>query len=204
MGTNERKKKEKEERKKLILNAAKEIIDSEGIDNISMRKIATKIDYSPAIIYYYFKDKDEIINSLMSKGYKRILSTLAQVNLSNKKPKEKLKEGLKNYILMALSTPLEYKTIMLSNSQNILRHTSFLFNGASEKREAIRILCQQLIAIYNQNPQEDSYIELTAQVLWSSVFGLIIRIITEEDLAENQKDNLIEHQLNILIKGIVI
>ena len=30
------------------------------------------------------------------------------------------------------------------------------------------------------NPKEESYIELTAQVLWSSIFGLIIRIIIED------------------------
>ena len=64
MGTNERKEKEREIRRELILNTAQEIISSEGIDNVSIRKIANKIEYSPAIIYYYFKDKDEIINCL--------------------------------------------------------------------------------------------------------------------------------------------
>lgn len=202
MSTDERKEREREKRKELILNAAEEIIISEGIDNISIRKIANKIEYSPAIIYYYFKNKDEIINSLMTKGYKRILSTLTSVTTSDKEPKEKLKEGLNKYILMALSTPLEFKTIMLSNSQSVLKHTSVLFKGASEKREAIGILCQQLRDIYWENPKEESYIELTAQVLWSSVFGLIIRIIIEEDLNETQRKNLIEHQVNILINGI--
>ena len=123
MSTDERKEREREKRKELILNATEEIIISEGIDNISIRKIANKIEYSPAIIYYYFKNKDEIINSLMTKGYKRILSTLTSVTTSDKEPKEKLKEGLNKYILMALSTPLEFKTIMLSNSQSVLKHT---------------------------------------------------------------------------------
>ena len=81
MSTDERKEREREKRKELILNAAEEIIISEGIDNISIRKIANKIEYSPAIIYYYFKNKDEIINSLMTKGYKRILSTLTSVKI---------------------------------------------------------------------------------------------------------------------------
>ena len=203
MGTKERKEREREERKELILNTAEEIIASEGIDKLSIRKIATKIEYSPAIIYHYFKDKEEIINSLMSKGYKRILSTLVSLKLSDKNPQEKLTEGLKNYILTALSTPLEFKTIMLNSSPSILQHTSVLFKGAAEKREAISILYQLLRDIYIENPKDESYIELTAQVLWSSVFGLIIRIITEEGLDENQKNILIEHQVNILIKAIV-
>ena len=202
MGTNERKERERENRRELILNTAEEIITNDGIDNISIRKIASKIEYSPAIIYYYFKNKDEIINSLMAKSYKRILSTLACENLSEKNPKEKLKEGLKNYIVMALSIPLEYKTIMLSSSQSILKHTSVLFKGAAQKREAIDLLCKQLMDFYLDNPKDESYIELTAQVLWSSIFGLIIRIIIEEDLDIVQKEILIESQVNILIKGI--
>ena len=202
MGTKERKEREREERKELILNTAEEIITSEGIDNLSIRKIATKIEYSPGIIYHYFKDKDEIINYIMVKGYKRILSTLTAIKLSDKKPKEKLKEGLKNYILMALSIPLEYKTIMLSSSSDILKHTSVLFKGAGEKREAIGILCEILKDIYRESPKEESYIELTAQVLWSSIFGLIIRIISEEDLSETQINMLIEHHVNFLIKAI--
>jgi len=202
MGTKERKEREREERKELILNTAEEIITSEGIDNLSIRKIATKIEYSPGIIYHYFKDKDEIINYIMVKGYKRILSTLTAIRLSDKKPKEKLMEGLKNYILMALSIPLEYKTIMLSSSPDIFKHTSVLFKGAGEKREAIGMLCEILKDIYRESPKEESYIELTAQVLWSSIFGLIIRIISEEDLSETQINMLIEHHVNLLIKAI--
>lgn len=203
MGTNERKEKEREIRRELILNTAQEIISSEGIDNVSIRKIASKIEYSPAIIYYYFKDKEEIINCLMITGYKTILSTLTSITQSNKAPTEKLKEGLKTYILMALKIPLEYKTIMLSSSQSILQYTSVLFKGASQKREALSILCQQLRDVYSDNPKEESYIELTAQVLWSSIFGLIIRFIIEEDINESQKEILIEHHVNILIKAIV-
>jgi len=202
MGTNERKERERETRRELILNTAEEIIASGGIDNISIRKIASKIEYSPAIIYYYFKNKDEIINSLMAKSYKRILSTLTCENLAGKDPTEKLKEGLKNYTVMALSIPLEYKTIMLSSSQSILKHTSVLFKGAAQKREAIALLCQQLRDFYLDNCKDESFIEVTAQVLWSSIFGLIIRIIIEEDIDVIQKDILIESQVNILIKGI--
>ena len=71
----------------------------------------------------------------MIKGYKTILSTLTAITPSNKGPKEKLKEGLKTYIVMALKIPLEYKTIMLSSSQSILKYTSVLFKGAAQKEK---------------------------------------------------------------------
>ena len=44
-----------------IIKAAREIIGNEGVDKVSIRKIAAKIEYSPAIIYHYFGNKEEII-----------------------------------------------------------------------------------------------------------------------------------------------
>jgi hypothetical protein len=57
MGIAERKEREREEVKDLILNAAREIFLAEGYENTSMRKIASKIEYSPGIIYST-KDKN--------------------------------------------------------------------------------------------------------------------------------------------------
>ena len=46
-------------------------------------------------------------------------------------------------------------------------------------------------------------IELTAQVIWASIFGLIIRLIIEKDLPDEQRQNLIEHHINIVIDGMI-
>jgi AcrR family transcriptional regulator len=48
-----------------ILNAAREIVSSSGVDGISIRKIAGMIEYSRTIIYHYFKNKEEIIEILI-------------------------------------------------------------------------------------------------------------------------------------------
>jgi len=37
--------------RKLIISTASEIIAEEGLDNLSIRKIAKKIEYSPSVIY---------------------------------------------------------------------------------------------------------------------------------------------------------
>ena len=68
MGLAERKK-EKNELRELILLKAKEIIIREGQEKLSLRKIANEIEYSPATIYLYFQDKDEILYQMMDKGF---------------------------------------------------------------------------------------------------------------------------------------
>jgi AcrR family transcriptional regulator len=68
MGILERKEREKQEMRDLILNVATEMFIEEGYDKTSIRKIADKIEYSPATIYLYFKDKDEIFMPFTTKA----------------------------------------------------------------------------------------------------------------------------------------
>lgn len=72
-----RREREIEEMKELILSSASAIVASEGFEKLSIRKIAKSIEYSPAIIYHYFKDKEEIINILMQRGYKVTVTSKA-------------------------------------------------------------------------------------------------------------------------------
>ena len=72
-----RKNREREEKCALIINAAEEIIASGGLEKLSIRKIAVKIDYSPAIIYHYFRDKEDILEQIMQKNYQLIVSAIS-------------------------------------------------------------------------------------------------------------------------------
>ena len=51
MGTKERKERDKLEMQQKILDAARELFMKEGYENVSIRKIAEKIEYSPGTIY---------------------------------------------------------------------------------------------------------------------------------------------------------
>jgi len=60
----QRKEREKEEMRRLILNAAHDIFKENGYDGLSIRNIAERIEYSPATIYLYYKDKNAIFYAL--------------------------------------------------------------------------------------------------------------------------------------------
>lgn len=201
MSIKERKEREKEERRELILNAAQRIIKEEGFESLSIRKIAAMIEYSPAIIYHYFKDKDDIINNLMKINYENIVDALSSADISDESPEDKISHQLKKYIEWALNAPDEYKIILLSSSEEILQHTSTLFEGASSKRQALAMLAKDLKEICKG--MDDREIELTAQIIWTSTFGLIIRLIVEKDTPEKQRQNLIEHHIKFIIDGIL-
>src|SRR6185503_8770969 len=72
MGIAERKEKQKLEIRKRILEASMKLFVEEGFSNVSIRRIADIIEYSPTTIYLYFKDKDEIFYNLHEMGFQKL------------------------------------------------------------------------------------------------------------------------------------
>lgn len=203
MGIKERKEREREQQKELILGAASDIVSEQGIEQLSIRKLADRIEYSPAIIYHYFKDKDDIIGHLMKRGYQKIIEALSSGQVLSDDPEERLRELIRNYISAALKMPDEFKNIQLNASPAILEYTSSMFKGASEQKPALSILAQCLKEIYKGKNPDESTIELTAQIIATSTFGLIIKLILE-NVDEVQRNRLIEHYISCVVDGMVL
>jgi AcrR family transcriptional regulator len=69
MGIKERHEREREHVRRAILDAARELFVADGFSNVSIRKIADRIEYSPAAIYGYFPSKDDIFFALAEEGF---------------------------------------------------------------------------------------------------------------------------------------
>ncbi len=52
-----------------ILSAARAILQEDGIESLSMRTLADKVDYSPAALYKYFANKEDIIEALRQEAW---------------------------------------------------------------------------------------------------------------------------------------
>lgn len=76
LGTAERREREREQVRTLILEAARDILSEQGFAALSMRAIAERIEYSPATIYLYFKDKDDLIREVVEAGFERLEAAL--------------------------------------------------------------------------------------------------------------------------------
>src|SRR6266704_2957044 len=74
MGIKERQERDREAVRRAILDAARELFVAEGFRNVSIRKIAERIEYSPAAIYSYFPSKDDIFFALAEEGFRLLFS----------------------------------------------------------------------------------------------------------------------------------
>lgn len=72
MGIKERHDRERQSVRDAILTAARDLFVAEGYPNVSIRKIAERIEYSPAAIYSYFPSKDDIFFALAAEGFQTL------------------------------------------------------------------------------------------------------------------------------------
>lgn len=69
MGIAERREREREQLRQDIVVAARDLLLEEGLSGLSMRAIAERIEYSPATIYLYFRDKEELVGEVVRTGF---------------------------------------------------------------------------------------------------------------------------------------
>ena len=79
MGIHERKLREREQRRRQILKAARKVFSSNGFTKTTMEDIAREAELSPGTLYLYFKNKDELYASLSVEVLEHLYEKLKRV-----------------------------------------------------------------------------------------------------------------------------
>src|SRR5689334_17883 len=116
MGIKERQERERQAVRESILNAARDLFTTEGYRHVSMRKIADRIEYSPAAIYSYFRSKDDIFFALAEEGF-RLLAQYARHAISElSDPQDRLRQGLWAFYEFSKAHPEYFELMFLDRS----------------------------------------------------------------------------------------
>src|SRR5277367_2891561 len=59
-----------------IMDVAAELFGTEGYENVSMRKIAQRIGYTPMAIYLHFKDKNDLLDCICEEAFIQLYRSL--------------------------------------------------------------------------------------------------------------------------------
>ncbi len=197
MGISERKERKKKEMRNIILETAMKLFLEKGFLNVSIRRIAEKIEYSPATIYLYYKDKNEILYDLHALGFEKLYSMQKKL-LAIKDPFERLYEHARVYISFAMKNPEYYDLmfIMRGPAEKIkekehwetgLRAFDFLRENVKECIDA-----GYLPAV---NP------DVAAFALWSFTHGMVSLVIRERCIMipDEQIKNVIQEALDFMM-----
>jgi len=202
MGVKERKARQKTFLRQEILDAASELFVKEGYENVSMRRIAQKIEYSPTTIYLYFKDKTELLDQVCFDTFSRLSYALSRIQELPEDPIERLKRGLLAYIRFGLENPHHYRaTFMLKPPDHFDENKHRQPDSPGMQAFDFLRRCVFDCIVANRFENEDA--ELVSQTLWVGVHGVTSLLITyEKGFPWVGKEKLIHSVVDTLVAGV--
>ena len=143
MGVKERQEREREAVARAILDAARQLFVVEGYRNVSIRKIAEKIEYSPAAIYGYFPSKDDIFLALAEEGFRLLFAHAADPPLAD--PIEDIRSGFMRLYAFSRAHPEYFSLMFLDRSVPRLSQDWERFGFVREMKKRIESRIQAAI-----------------------------------------------------------
>ena len=191
MGVTERRAREKEELRQEILVAARELFVKEGFANVSMRRIAEKIEYSPTTIYLYFEDKSGLLDCIVEERLQELCNQLEVLDAeAPRDPVSSLRFGLRKYVDYWLQHPQDFRVAYMTDLRELDPErpwrcqilASALFDSLRTKVAH----CADAGAIGAPD------IELASQSIWAAVYGIISLLVMKPHFPWADRDRLIQ------------
>jgi AcrR family transcriptional regulator len=174
MGTKERRERERDAVRTMILDAARELFALQGYEGVSMRGIAEKIEYSPTVIYQHFTDKETLIKELCYADFNKLAEAL-RATLKIADPIERLRKCGEEYVRFAIAYPNHYRLMFMTPLPvrgDEAERMELQGNPESDAYALLRMLVQ-MAADAGRLRDAHAHVDLVAQTLWAGLHGVI-------------------------------
>ncbi len=164
----ERRLREQQELKQRILDTAREIARDEGWSNVSLRKIADRIEYSHAALYVYFESKEALFVAVLREGFRLLLQDLQVAKSTSHTPEQALLNVALAYWRFAWRSPELYK-VMYG-----LDGVPFgVIETRVEGQQIGDVVAEAVQACLEYYHKPDAIVQEKVSLLWSTIHGLI-------------------------------
>jgi AcrR family transcriptional regulator len=177
VGIEERKEREKEQRRQQIMDAAEKVFAAKGFSRATVENIAEEAELSPATLYLYFKNKDELYASLNLKLLKVLIEKMEDVyHHDGLSPEEKIK-ALENALYEVYEQdPLNVINVLRLQSSEELKNLSPEL--ATQIKDGARKYLRAIAGIFEDGVRKGSFLDrhpvAFADIVWGLFAGLVL------------------------------
>jgi AcrR family transcriptional regulator len=199
MGIRERQSRERETVRRKILDAARTLFLNESYVNVSMRKIAEQIEYSPGAIYSYFTSKEEIFFALAEEGLQNVRAHCSG-SPHAASPLERVREAFWRFYTFSKEQPEYFSLIFVDNAVPRISRDWERFNSMRELRHDIEQDIQQCIdeGVFPGAPAPGGVFRL----LWTASYGVAVFRLSHRLAPGEDSDALAHDLLDAAITGL--
>jgi AcrR family transcriptional regulator len=154
--------------KNALIEAGAEILSKEGVNGLSLRKVARKAGVSHAAPYAHFPDKQTLIAAISTEGYRMLYERLdAAVQRYRADPHRQLVEAAWAYVSFALSDPAHFKVTFSGVVEKEKDYPAYV----EMSKKSFGLVVQIVAACQAAGVLKLGSVDATAVSVWSLVHG---------------------------------
>ncbi|NOT14361.1 MAG: TetR/AcrR family transcriptional regulator [Methylotenera sp.] len=197
---------ERQQLRTLIIDAARTLFVTKGIEAVTMREIAKRIDYSATSIYHHFADKEAVLRAILDTDMLALASSLRRI-LQMQDPVERLQALGQGYAEFALAYPNHYRLMFMADRIPCDPDKSNVQQNNAEQDAYFQLkTVVNDVYIAGRFRSELDHVDLIAQTIWAGIHGVCsLQISMAEDKWVNW--SLLSERLQlmqaVLIRGLL-
>jgi AcrR family transcriptional regulator len=156
----------------MILDASLKLFMEQGFENVSIRKIADLIEYSPTTVYLYFKDKNEILFNLHEIGFQK-MAEYNQDLWTIKNPLVRLAKMGEYYIKFGLENSAFYELMFILKAPMEALESLDANCEWKSGDQALGKLKETIQECMDKKLIEKGDVDAVAMSIWSMVHGMV-------------------------------
>jgi AcrR family transcriptional regulator len=198
MGIAERKLRQKEEIRASILTAAWKMVEAEGWQALSIRKIAEAIEYSVPVIYDHFENKEAILLEFTRRGFRLLNTELETARDQFPNPEQQIEAMAYAYWNFAFKQK-EYYQLMYGLGMPGCEAVKQI----SELKTFTELILEPLRNLISKSRKQEADAFLKLHTLWSTLHGLIsINMMGNEQSRDEMNSMVLKDFISSFILGI--
>ena len=199
MGIKERQERDREAVRRSILDAARDLFVTEGFQHVSIRKIAERIEYSPAAIYSYFPSKDDIFYALAEEGF-RLLGDPAGASAHGRTPLDRVRAIFWRIYEFSREQPQYFALMFMERSVPRISREYERFAVARTRKQQVTAAIQACIDSGDLPRSVKPLVAL--RVLMAGLLGIAAMRLSERLAPGENADDLAADALDVTLAGL--
>lgn len=173
---------ERQQLRMLIIDAARELFISKGVEAVTMREIAKRIGYSATSIYLHFADKEAVLRAILDVDMLALATSLSAI-MQITDPVERMQALGQGYAEFALTYPNHYRLMFMAERIPCDPEKSNLQQNNAEQDAYYQLKTVVNDAfVAGRFRAELENVDLIAQTIWAGIHGVCaLQISMAED-----------------------
>ncbi|MBX9862750.1 MAG: TetR/AcrR family transcriptional regulator [Hyphomicrobium sp.] len=156
-----------DELRELIIGASTELIRDAGLEGLSAREIARRIDYSPGTIYNSFENLDDLVLTIEGRLIDSLLDALASLP-QEREDRARVQKIARRYLEFVAENPKLWNLLLEHN----LPASRAVPDWYRQKLEALMKTLERALLPLAKGGISDDDLSRSARVLWAGVHGI--------------------------------